>query len=914
MNRIYGVFITSLVLFTIMPAGHAVNYFSWGCDSQTTSLGSCMSLSSAAIDSSVKHSGTASMRLDIPPDTGGGNQGHVGCEVPSSPILGSGSDGGWLYYRWYMKMDPGFRWGFGTQKMKSNRVMLQSQTPPIPYTMYMGRDAVWVGECPLCQQQGSALKDDPSAAIIGYDFNPATNDAVRNWQEYVIGLKKQSCTSCYDGEYHLWVNGQEIDSVKNMRFCDGTNCADWVEAWGANMVIPYPQFNDGTAGGKIWLDDFSLDSTRNSMYSASMDPYPNEPAGYTKITERTFSSTSEGSWSENSGYTIVSDTTAPQSVPYVAQDYYPAGFEAGTSPGYAETYIDSANANRIYVSFWLKLSSNWYGHPSQVNKIGYAWISDTPVVIFDNSGVGTGDLVPIIHLQDLPYGDGERYLRPNLISPSYQRGQWHHWETVMILNTGSNADGEAHWWIDGVKVGQYTDVEYGSSSLSKIWSIVSWRPIWGGMGGTVPAGQYMWMDHYYVSGLGSSLDTTAPTQVAGLSATASSSTASLSWSAATDNVGVAGYIIYRCQGTSCTPSQTATSTSTSYSDSGLTASTAYRYQLSAYDAAGNEGTKSSIVSITTGSASAGSECSSYKDGWIWCDDFEQDRFSSYFEYDNNGGDFVRTAGVGRDGSTGMRVRFQVGEVGAGGLKLAFGKTPSSYFKAVDAGTSNFRDIYWRMYLKNQAGWTGHGGDKLSRAIVFASSNWAEAAIGHVWSGTDSDYLVLDPASGTDTSGSLKTTQYNDFDNLRWLGAIQANQPLFDSAHTGAYHCIEAHMKLNDAGQSNGIFELWMDDTLQAQKTGMDWLGSYNTYGINSVLFENYWNAGSPVQQERYFDNIVVSTQRIGCGSTTTCHAADTDCSGCISLIELNAHITKWLTGQVTIASLMDAIRIWKVGC
>jgi hypothetical protein len=31
-----------------------------------------------------------------------------------------------------------------------------------------------------------------------------------------------------------------------------------------------------------------------------------------------------------------------------------------------------------------------------------------------------------------------------------------------------------------------------------------------------------------------------------------------------------------------------------------------------------------------------------------------------------------------------------------------------------------------------------------------------------------------------------------------------------------------------------------------------------------VFFENYWNTGSPKLQERYFDNIVVSTQPIGC--------------------------------------------------
>lgn len=33
--------------------------------------------------------------------------------------------------------------------------------------------------------------------------------------------------------------------------------------------------------------------------------------------------------------------------------------------------------------------------------------------------------------------------------------------------------------------------------------------------------------------------------------------------------------------------------------------------------------------------------------------------------------------------------------------------------------------------------------------------------------------------------------------------------------------------------------------------------------------ENYWNAGSPVQQERYFDNLVISTQSIPCKCEVT---------------------------------------------
>lgn len=58
-------------------------------------------------------------------------------------------------------------------------------------------------------------------------------------------------------------------------------------------------------------------------------------------------------------------------------------------------------------------------------------------------------------------------------------------------------------------------------------------------------------------------------------------TASLAWDPATDNVGVAGYIIFR------NSSQVGVTSGTAFSDSGLTANTSYQYQVKAYDAAGN---------------------------------------------------------------------------------------------------------------------------------------------------------------------------------------------------------------------------------------------------------------------------------------------------------------------------------------
>ena len=275
-----------------------------------------------------------------------------------------------------------------------------------------------------------------------------------------------------------------------------------------------------------------------------------------------------------------------------------------------------------------------------------------------------------------------------------------------------------------------------------------------------------------------------------------------------------------------------------------------------------------------GSATAHSPCQNRQvlhPEWIWCDDFEVDRLREYFEYNPSGNQFIRVPTSGVNGSVGMRVLFLPGQAGAGWLHLAFGKTPFPYFRPVDTGTAMYREIYWQIELKNQPGWVGGGGDKLARAIVFAGRNWEEAAIGHIWSGShqypsSQNVLLLDPASGTDEEGTLKAAKYNDFENFRWLGVKPGVTRLFDSSDVGRWYCIEVHMKLNSSEFNDGVFEYWVNDELQAQSTSLNWLGNFTRYGVNALFIENYWNAGPPVKQERYLDNLIVSTKRIGCST------------------------------------------------
>lgn len=189
-------------------------------------------------------------------------------------------------------------------------------------------------------------------------------------------------------------------------------------------------------------------------------------------------------------------------------------------------------------------------------------------------------------------------------------------------------------------------------------------------------------------------------------------------------------------------------------------------------------------------------------------------------------------------------------------------------------TTDFDEIYWRMDVRAQKNWIGGGPAKLTRAMCLANSNWAQGMMAHLWSGGANDhFLGMDPASGIGLDGKLKSTKYNDFSNLRWLGFKAGTIDLFSSENADRWFCVVGHVKLNTPDKKDGIFEFWINDTLQASSQNLDWHSSWNrdakNMHINAIFFENYWNAGSPVEQERYFDNLIISVKPIECKCLST---------------------------------------------
>jgi len=96
-------------------------------------------------------------------------------------------------------------------------------------------------------------------------------------------------------------------------------------------------------------------------------------------------------------------------------------------------------------------------------------------------------------------------------------------------------------------------------------------------------------------------DTQPPSAPGALTAVATSgSQINLMWTAATDDVGVTGYLVERCQGAGCTAfAQIAAVNGTSFGDTGLLPTTTYGYRVRATDAAGNLGPYSNVAGATT---------------------------------------------------------------------------------------------------------------------------------------------------------------------------------------------------------------------------------------------------------------------------------------------------------------------------
>jgi hypothetical protein len=202
---------------------------------------------------------------------------------------------------------------------------------------------------------------------------------------------------------------------------------------------------------------------------------------------------------------------------------------------------------------------------------------------------------------------------------------WH--KVELYVKHGISNDAIFRVWVDGSL--QYQRTGFSSSPANKWYPLIfvsNWSnngPEWAhdtnnhtywddveiysdSTGGTAATGS---MSDATVQVNGGGGDTTPPVLPANFNLAASATSQSsitVTWNPATDNVGVTGYIVERCQGSGCSNfTQVGTPTASPFVDTGLTANTFYNYHARATDAAGNLSGWSNVVGATTQGTTSG---------------------------------------------------------------------------------------------------------------------------------------------------------------------------------------------------------------------------------------------------------------------------------------------------------------------
>jgi hypothetical protein len=113
---------------------------------------------------------------------------------------------------------------------------------------------------------------------------------------------------------------------------------------------------------------------------------------------------------------------------------------------------------------------------------------------------------------------------------------------------------------------------------------------------------------------------------------------------------------------------------------------------------------------------------------------------------------------------------------------------------------------------------------------------------------------------------------------QWVGMVQNRNGygagnLFVTQHD-RWYTVEVRRRLNDPGQDNGVFQMWVDGVLLSEHASVryrvPWTGTYGAaeaFGTNFVMISDYLNNGSSRDQSIFYDDVKVSTSRIGVGSS-----------------------------------------------
>ena len=168
---------------------------------------------------------------------------------------------------------------------------------------------------------------------------------------------------------------------------------------------------------------------------------------------------------------------------------------AGDNGAAPATQYYPLNTKEVFIGMWWKPSNPWQGDASNVNKIQFLQVLHSSVFMAMYGPKGG----PYELRSDVQWPEqGTAWLTPNVNSGVVTLGQWHRLEWYLKYESSYGAgDGIVRWWMDGVLIGNYTNIKYPYDNGFVEYQI---SPTWGGNTGDTKREQDFYrFDHSYLS-------------------------------------------------------------------------------------------------------------------------------------------------------------------------------------------------------------------------------------------------------------------------------------------------------------------------------------------------------------------------------------------------------------------------------
>lgn len=248
--------------------------------------------------------------------------------------------------------------------------------------------------------------------------------------------------------------------------------------------------------------------------------------------------------------------------------------------------------------------------------------------------------------------------------------------------------------------------------------------------------------------------------------------------------------------------------------------------------------------------------------WILCEDFDVpgDLFGYFGHVSNPAGLIDVEQTDAWSGSRALRIGHDPAVFGSGMADIRFGAGPDGGM--IHDPTGDFREVWVRFYLRTDQAWPDAGIAEAVEVMSVIGGNRAIAVDATIYSPTQAEAQALAWSCVHDSE--LLCSGQGDWSNpnLEVRESGLGTSALYGEAAAGQWQCHEIHVRLDDPGMANGMFEVSVDGQLEVSLAGIEFVDAWDGAGINTARFASFWNA--PAVIDHHIDDVIVATAAIGC--------------------------------------------------